>query len=80
MDWDIPRYWGTDGDIHSSDEDGPPSPDDIELGDSFQIHFVDDDGVEHWKWVHGGWDLSHYDDLDDAIYDIIEQLYTQGSL
>lgn len=80
MDWDIPRYWGADGELHNSDEDGPPGPDDIELGDSFLIHVVDDDDVDRYAWVHGGIDLTDYDSIDDAIADAIAALYDRESL
>jgi hypothetical protein len=80
MDWDIPRYWGADNELHTSDIDGPPSYADIEVGDSFLLHWTDDDDVEHFKWVHGGIDLGQYDDLDDAIADAIDALTRRGSL
>lgn len=80
MDWDIPRYWGSDGELHNADEDGPPSLDDFELGDSFLVHVVDEDGIDRYAWYHGGIDVGQYDDIEDALYDVIEQLYSNGSL
>lgn len=80
MDWDIPRYWGDDNELHNSDEDGPPDVDDLELGDSFLLHVVDDDGVEQWAWFHGGIDMDQYDSIADAIADAIDQLHARGSL
>lgn len=74
MDWDIPRYWDSDGTLRNADEYGEPSADDLELGDSFLIHFVDADDVDHYYWVHGGIDLSQYDSIDDAIADVIDAL------
>lgn len=74
MDWNIPRYWDAGGELRDSDIDGPPNSEDIELGDSFLVEFTDRDGIDHHYWVHGGADLTDYDNYEDYIDEVIDAL------